>query len=171
MTMDDPVRRALAELADADAFRHAPPHLERAILEAFDRHGNEGWLERCAATVWACRREAVAVAVAVGVTIPLYFSVLDRVPSAPRQMSPPAVRQASPHPGTRDERPIEPEIDRTVATGGMSDEGMHSVHVRVPRSFLPLLGVPVLDPDAAGMVNLEVGVTEDGLARTIHVVR
>lgn len=148
--MDDPVRRALAELADADAVRHAPAHLERAILDAFDRHREPGWFQRYAATVRVYRREAVAAAVAIGVATTLYFNVLDRA-------GPPSVPPV-PEPAEAQER-------------RMSDEAMHSVHVRVPRSYLPLLGVPIIDPDADGMITLEVGVAEDGLVRTIHVVR
>src|SRR4029453_10252598 len=37
MQSDDTVRRALQALAEADASRHASPHVEGALLDAFER--------------------------------------------------------------------------------------------------------------------------------------
>lgn len=161
MTMDDPVRRALADLAEAEASRHAPPHLEHAVLETFDRLGKEAFLQRWAAAIWAHGHEvlAVAVGVAVVVTTTIYFRMPDHVISRVP------------------ERPVEPLISRPevppidpVSAWMTGDDIMHSLHLRVPRSVLPQLGVPILEPDADGMINLEVLVAQDGVARTIRVV-
>lgn len=197
MTTDDPVRRALSELAEADASRRAPPHLERAVLDAFDRQRARGWLGRCAAIAWDYRREAAAVAVAVSVTATIYFAVLDRVvvqppvPERPVQSMVsgrpelPAVRghldaqeplvtrsPSGPHPTRRPRphRPVQSEAVRTMPTWSESDDIVHSVHVRLPRAMLSMFGVPIIEPDAAGTVNVEMLLGHDGLARTIRIV-
>jgi hypothetical protein len=45
------------------------------------------------------------------------------------------------------------------------------VRMRLPRSTLASLGVPVIDPGAAGTVDVELLIGVDGLARTIRMVR
>ena len=42
------------------------------------------------------------------------------------------------------------------------------VRVRMPRSALATLGLPMAEPDAAGAVDVEMLVGEDGVARTIR---
>jgi hypothetical protein len=42
------------------------------------------------------------------------------------------------------------------------------VRVRVPRRALVSLGIPVVEPDVAGLVDLEMLVGEDGIARSIR---
>jgi hypothetical protein len=57
---------------------------------------------------------------------------------------------------------------REMVSGG--GDVVQLVHIRLPRAMLPTLGVPVIDPDAAGTVNVELLLGNDGLARTIHIV-
>jgi len=45
------------------------------------------------------------------------------------------------------------------------------VQLRIPRAALPSFGVPIIDPDATGMVNLEVLLDGDGFTRAIRVAR
>ena len=45
------------------------------------------------------------------------------------------------------------------------------VRLRMPRSTLVSLGVPIPDPDAAGEVDIELLVGEDGVARSIRRAR
>src|SRR5262245_4775341 len=135
MTMDDPVRRALAELAEAT--RRAPPQLECSVLAAFDRQREHRYLHRCAATVWAHRRPALAVALAAGVTTTIYVKLHDRVsvgsrvseppiqPSVGRQEPPsvadarqphltpaPSVPHHAPRARTRRHQSVHPKVDR-----------------------------------------------------------
>jgi hypothetical protein len=49
MRNDDPVLRDLAALAADDAHRHAGPHVERAVTEAFTRQRPRRWLVPAAA--------------------------------------------------------------------------------------------------------------------------
>lgn len=198
--VDDPVRRALADLARADASRHAPPHLEYVVLEAFDRRRERGHLLRCAATAWAYRREVVAVVLTVGVTTAIYFNLLDPVfvhplvPAPPvpslvrgdRELpamaghldaqespltSPPSVPHQAQRPRTPEHRPVQSAVDQAMPMSRKSDDIVHAVHVRLPRAMLPMLGVPIIEPDAAGTVSVEVLLGHDGLARTIRIVR
>ena len=41
------------------------------------------------------------------------------------------------------------------------------VRVRMARTALATLGMPIVDPDAEGLVNVEMLVGEDGVARSI----
>jgi len=163
MTTDDPVRRALAAVADADASRHAPPHLERAVLDALDHQMNSGYLQRCVATAWAHRHAVAAIALAVIVTATIYLGglghVFDRRSLTTREPLTPTTE----HPSVQTEaRTIEP----TLRSGDVAQR----VLVRFPRAMLPMLGVPIINPDAPGTVNLEVTLREDGLAKTIRIV-
>jgi hypothetical protein len=163
MTTDDPVRRALAALADADASRHAPPHLERAVLDGIDRRMNHGYFRRCIAAVWAYRHAAAAIALALIVTSAIYFDighVLDRSRGITQRVSD---TRTTEHPSVRT------GMDAFLTTPP-EGEIAQRVLVRLPRAMLPMLGVPIINPDAPGTVNLEVVLTEDGLAKTIRIV-
>jgi len=50
-------------------------------------------------------------------------------------------------------------------------EPLQLVRLRVPREALQELGVPLLEPDATGMVDLDMLVGEDGLPRDIRRIR
>jgi hypothetical protein len=164
MTTDDPVRRALAAVADADASRHAPPHLERAVLDALDQQMNPRFFQRCVATAWAYRHAVAAMALAVIVTATMYFGglgdVFDRR-SLTTQREP--LRPTIEHPS------VQTEAQPIQTTQGSGDVAQR-VLVRLPRAMLPMLGVPIINPDAPGTVNLEVILREDGLAKTIRIV-
>jgi hypothetical protein len=62
-------------------------------------------------------------------------------------------------------------LPRPEPSESVVSEREHTVHVRVPRSSLPLLGVPIIEPDAEGTVNLELVLSEDGQARTFRIVQ
>jgi hypothetical protein len=47
---------------------------------------------------------------------------------------------------------------------------MSIVRVRVPRTALATLGIPLVEPNVGGSVELEMLVGEDGVARTIRPV-
>jgi hypothetical protein len=63
------------------------------------------------------------------------------------------------------------EPDVTQYMKGEFDDLVRVVRVRVPRATLASLGIAVIDPGAAGTVDLEVSVGVDGLARTIRLLR
>lgn len=91
MTTDDPVHRALANLAAADRSRHAPAHLERAVLEAFDRQSDRAHLRWTAVAARDFWRETLAMAVATALVATLWHRAPDRVvpsPHAPERQVP-----------------------------------------------------------------------------------
>jgi hypothetical protein len=54
---------------------------------------------------------------------------------------------------------IDPTLDGTTTS---------VVRVRVPRAALATLGLPVVQSDASGLIDLEMLVGEDGVARAIR---
>jgi hypothetical protein len=160
MTTDDPVRRALASIAEADASRHAPPHLERAVLEALDaRLAGDAFRQRLIPRLRY--QPAAAIVLVMAAIAAMYFGVMGEV--AERRV--PAPADVSPRPHTR---PVRADVGAYAAVdqGGVAQRMI----VRLPRSMLAMLGVPVINPDAPGTVNLEVTVGHDGLAQTIRIL-
>jgi hypothetical protein len=195
MTTDDRVRRALSALAEADRTRRAPSHIEGALLEAFDRSVRDRQIVRNAAVVWPVRLLAVAAALLLTASGVLYVRDGDRGTALPRadrpavvaahdEVLPPGV-SAEPLLASRDDRPRRPasrtrtralqrdvirDADTAAAASGEFD-GVRVVRMRLTRATLPLLGIPIIDPNAAGTVEIELLVGEDGLARSIRAVR
>jgi len=62
-------------------------------------------------------------------------------------------------------------LDMTQHVNEEFEDVVRVVRVRVPRATLPSLGIAVIDPGAAGTVDLEVLAGVDGLARTIRMVQ
>ncbi len=69
-------------------------------------------------------------------------------------------------------RPIAPppiDAGYVLVPGTMSDSAsLTLMRVRMPRSAFSSLGVPIANPDADGLVDVEVLVGEDGVARSIR---
>lgn len=181
MHSDDAVRRALKALADADAARHASPHVESALLDAFDRqraHASSlrfGW------------HAVVAAIVVVPLAIAVYRSAVDGVevipthPLTPQTMTlrnerPPSDWDNKVDARTATEgvpssvRGSRPGSGQVVTTNHGSEMIGQTVQLRLPRSALPLFGIPVIEPDAEGTINVELLLSEDGQARTIRIV-
>jgi hypothetical protein len=186
MTTDDQVGRALGELAKAEASRRAPAHLEAAVVERFE------WQRQRRASL-AYARTAAALAVigaAVLALIVLNMLVIQTpLPERPRPAltGSRAELRPVPPPGNLEEsrqtlsadRPLRAQRPARVdaaAVGADVDQRISAkddvqwVHIRLPRAMLSALGVPVIDPDAAGTVNVELLLGTDGLARTIRIV-
>jgi hypothetical protein len=201
MTTDDPVRRALSALNDADRARHAPSEIDRLVLEAFDGAVHERHTARNPTAAWATRLIGVAAALIVIISSLAY--VLERhrqTPSEPTDRAAVATlpdlraphdeilpsTASSPPPvnaGAQGRRPVSRArtmVPRRVApraldaaqhTNGEFDDVVRVVRVRLPRVTLSSLGIAVIDPGAAGTVDLDVLVGVDGSARTIRMVR
>jgi hypothetical protein len=191
MAIDDPIDRALADLAKADRAHHAPPHLESAVLAAFDRRQERGYLRRCAAAMWQRRGVMASSAAAVSVIAMIYLAwpqgtvdsplpepvvqvQADRgstpAPAAePIAPSPTAALPAA-RPRLRPDQRVERGPARAVPTWRQGDEVMQTVHMRMPRSMLSMLGVPVIEPGADGTVNVELVLGTDGIARTVRII-
>src|SRR5712691_9193883 len=78
MTTDDPVRRALSALAEADRGRHAPPDVERALLEAFEHSVQKRHAVRHRPLAWTVGLAAVAAALVLTVSGLVYVLERDR---------------------------------------------------------------------------------------------
>jgi hypothetical protein len=60
----------------------------------------------------------------------------------------------------------------TLAIDGVSDaESLQLVRVRMPRAALGTLGLALYDPEATGMVDVDIVVGDDGLPRDIRDIR
>jgi hypothetical protein len=194
MKSEDTVHHALKALADADATRHAPPHVESVLLDAFDRQRARASSPRAA---W---RAVVAAIVVVPLAMAAYRGVFDSVdvgappPSEPHTMSvrnerPPSGldHQIDPQTATETARPLperrakprvasrvrgsQPVTGHIVSTNRESEMIGQTVHLRLPRSALLLFGIPIVEPEIEGTVNVELWLSENGQARAIRIVQ
>jgi hypothetical protein len=184
---DAGVDEALDALAAEDARVRPPARLQTAVLRAFDEHpAAKPWSRVGAALGWVL----VPAAAAAVVTL----AVLQREwPSSGRQVAPVGA-PVSIHRSTSTfvpEGPApEPVIQRTalarpVAAAVPSQLGaaagyvivpelyadpsaLHIVRVRMSRMALATLGMPILNPDADSLVDVEMLVGDDGVARSIR---
>jgi hypothetical protein len=197
MTTDNRVRHALSALAEADSTRHAPPQVESALLKAFDRSVQRRRAVRNAVIAWPVRLAAVAAALFLTMSGVIYVIGRDRGAHTPRavqwpvaaahdQVLPPSALSRESPLASRDDHLRPPvrhtrtavhrrdsvrDADATLPTYGELDSVVRVVRMRLTRATLPLLGIPVIDPSAAGTVEIELLVGEDGLARTIRTVQ
>jgi hypothetical protein len=183
------LERALRALAEEDCHVQAPPHVHAAVMHTWDivrpfaRHRRGGRSGRAA--ILAIGTTAAAVVAAV---------VMYRTPSEPSRPEPvvaraaekprdvtdlPAIDGDTPtethqppprRPRTRGERAApgdEPGVV-LVADPILDASAASIVRVRVSRAALVTLGIPLVEPDEGGSVDLEMLVGEDGVARTIR---
>jgi hypothetical protein len=185
---------ALDDLAADDERASVPRHVESAVLReweaqhsALDVDGlqptgqSSGWRK---AAIWALAPVAASAILAI--------AVLRRPPATPATpdrgvvlVEPPAshfpatplpppplpesrIVERTPHRGSVDARPRWVEPGYVIVPDPFADSSaLHVVRVRMARAALATLGMPV-DPDAAGLVDLEVLVGDDGVARSIR---
>ena len=141
------VQTLLRELAIEDAGVTAPPQLEAEVMRAWGTHQAQAprraW-RRPFTLAWRFAAAALALA-----TIYLWL---------PERRAPlPAVPATVPGEGVP--LVIDPFGDPTA---------LSVMRVRMSRSALASLGFPIMDPDAAGVVDVEMLVGEDGVARSIR---
>jgi hypothetical protein len=182
------LERSLSAMIDEDANLQAPPQVQRAVMETWDvvqlsarpphRRRRLGAVGLAAGSL--------AAALVVGVIIyrapaapsgreavvankPQPEPVVTNVPASPND--PPAVSDGrAPRRRTRVETTVTRYASGFVLVADpIFDAGAVSVvRVRVPRSALVTLGLPLVEPNDTGSVDLEVLVGEDGIARTIR---
>lgn len=154
---------ALRALADEDRQRSAPPRVEHAVMDSWDA-GQLGVRDRRRRHERVPRILAGSAAAAV---LLLAFAVFHPGPPAvsPRATVPSAAPSALSEIGRAAPAPVVLVSDPLLDTASAS-----VVRIRVPRSALATLGIPLVEPDGAGAVELEMLVGEDGVARTIQQV-
>jgi hypothetical protein len=138
----------LRALASEDARVVPPAHMEAHVMRAWDAHQARARATRrsrhWSLLVW--RFAALAVAVALS-TMHMWW------PSQTAETRP----------------PTPPSGPGMFATDPFPERGGLTVmRVRMSRRAFANLGFPIVDPDAAGMVDVEVVVGEDGVARSIR---
>jgi hypothetical protein len=147
----------LDALAAEDARVAAPSHLESEVMRAWDAHQTlrpRSWARPWFPLAW--RLAAVAVAL-----LAIYYSLPGRRPAT--EVASPVATNAAPLSSLTAEAGVP-----LVADPLADPTALNVMRVRMSRSALANLGLPILDPDAAGVVDVEVLVGEDGVARSIR---
>ena len=183
---------ALDTLAADDAQVKPPAHLHAAVLGEWDRQ-HQGRRSRRSATragrrriiVWSAVSAVAAVTLAVAVlrqdpvdpsspeTMPVETaaspeSLITRLPGAPLPaagVQPPVMRRAAvPDGGWADG-----ERGYVIVPGPLVDPtARHLVRARMSSRALATLGMPIVNPDADGLVEVEMLVGDDGVAQLIR---
>lgn len=141
------VDEALRALAAADAQAIVPAHVEAAVMKAWDERPRRsgGWADR--------RPWWRAAALVAGAAVLVVVAVL--------------LRGVPPGAGTGD-IPA-PEVGYVLVPDPMADPAaLQIMRLRMPRAGLANLGVPLVNPDADGLVDVELLVGDDGVARAIR---
>lgn len=180
--------RSLRALADDDGDVQAPPDVHLAVMRAWDARGPFAGHPRQRQGRFAAIVASGSLAAATLVAV-----VMSRAPSNPSRVAPLVARPPetpsvvlNPRPVVRDTsvdahrqrpRPSRPRLETMaarhegmvfVADPILDASATTIVRVRVPRTALATLGLPLLEPDDRGLVDLEILVGEDGVARTIR---
>jgi hypothetical protein len=181
------LERSLRALADEDFHLQAPSHVQAAVMQTWDavrpfaRHSRHG---RTRPAILAIGSLAAAVVAAV---------VMYRAPSQlsraetgvaraerPRVVPNPPRTDRETHAEVHGQQPrrARSRVETTATRYGagmvfVADPVLDAsattiVRVRVPRTALVTLGVPLVEPDDRGLVDLEMLVGEDGVTRTIR---
>ena len=181
------VDEALDALAAEDARVRPPARLESAVLRAFDEQpagrvrsrvgAALGWVLVPAAaaavlTVAVLQREwpsSSRQAAPVTVTVPIEGSITTLVPeeAAPENLIERAAL-ARPIAAAVPSRPSAQAGYVIVPEPYVDPSALHIVRVRMSRMALATLGMPILNPDADGLVDVEMLVGDDGVARSIR---
>jgi hypothetical protein len=185
MNTDDPVREALEALRADDASLRVSSRVEEAVFAAFDAPSKQGAnvVLRVALAAAAILVAAVSYVLVISpskrVTAPeppaaaSATAVVDSVPSAAPVIDVQEQRPAA----TSDNAPVraratESGRPRTIRPYVPVDSAyVQTVQARIPRSYLPLLGIPVIDPEAGGTVGIEILVGEYGQRQAIRILQ
>jgi hypothetical protein len=139
-------------LAEEDANTVVPAHVHHAVMRAWETRQQQP----APVHTWWARRRAWAAA-AAGLVIVLAGAWLwpddGRVPT-----DPPAVAYSEREVTAEYALVVDPDVEAAT---------LSVMRVRLSGAVLAALGVPV-QPDAAGMVEVELVVGEDGIARAIR---
>jgi len=188
---DSWIDAALEELAAADARCVVRLEVEVAVLRAWeaqhaaarsDRPNRMAFLPGWGKMAALLAVPATAAALAAALLVPRRPATADRVSSAVRArppagasplVAPPApsiVRRQGPRTSGRfsDRRPT-PHMEYVIVPEPFADpDTLHVVRVRMPGTTLATLGMPIGNPDARGLVDVEMLVGDDGVARSIR---
>ena len=186
------VEQSLRALAADDATARVPPHVDAAVLAAWDDNCPE---HRGRAPAARRKRVVLGIAMAGAFAAASLVAVVItwRGGNEPRHTLGNIAPEKSVAPGVPEvvagaiapprgmEQPMAPARARrrpvvSPATGAAyvlvpdayMDAPLMMMRVRMPRSAFSRLGVPIANPDGEGLVDVEVLVGEDGVARSIR---
>jgi hypothetical protein len=133
------------EFARGDANVTAPPRLRHAVMRAWDTAHDE--------PAFSTRRpRAVRMALAAGLVAATMLTV---VTVRERETT---VRESIP-------------LVRLVADPVFQNEPLTLVRLRMPRTDLAAIGITLIEPETASLVDVDVVVGSDGLARSIQRIQ
>lgn len=152
MMRDTEFDAAWSAVARADAEARAPLRLRPAVMAAWDaeRHGP-------ARPASARRRAGLAALAAAAALLAAAALWWNRAP-APATPTTSAGREPMP-------------LVLLAADPTFDTESLQIVRVRMPGRMLPAFGIPLDAPEAAGFVEIDVLVGDDGLPRDIRGIR
>jgi hypothetical protein len=167
---EEALTRALRALAEAEARVDTPARVETAVMARWDAaHAARG---RTATR----RLVRTAGAMAAGVTLVGAVAIERELASGPLALphrpplevpSMPRVDAASEINALQSSRKVGPPSESSVEPSRSADEVVHVVRMRVTRASLRVFGVSAASP--AEMVDIDVVVGEDGVARGVRV--
>jgi hypothetical protein len=186
--MED-LERSLRALAAEDCHMQAPPHVHAAVMQTWDAVRPFARHRRLRRSRRAALLAAGSLAAAVSAVV-----VMSRAPSGPSRTEPVVSRVSEKPPlvtnvppadrdtpvEARRARPRRPRSRREaapphygpgmvlVADPLLDASATSIVRVRLSRTALVTLGIPLVEPNDGGTVDLEILVGEDGVARTIR---
>jgi len=191
---DGCIDAALQDLATADARAMVPSTVKAAVLRAWDVEqiaGSAGRLERNH-RVHAWRNVAAWALVPTAVAVGAVLAMLTRDPAPARNLRFSSVRTEGPIHVPADQ-PVRSPSDETgvpqparhfltdtrrepiesgyvIVPEPFSDPtALYVVRVRMARAALAAtLGMPMIDPDAEGLVDVEMLVGDDGITRSVR---
>jgi hypothetical protein len=181
--MNDPVGTAWQIFVSHDRQLQAPPHLESRIMAATAHQpgpaastGAVGFAFALAAAIalavaaWPVRHAALPAPLAVQ---PLLIAAFP-APIAPDRPGPPAPIARSAEITAHWSAMYQDLPVMLMVLDAMNTpqrEPLQLVRLRIPREALQALGVPLFEPEARGLVDVDVLIGEDGLPRDVRRVR
>ena len=150
---DQGFAEAWAAFAREDAEITAPPRLERKVMQAVRwQYAHRNGVRR------GPRRTLLsALAVAAAALLVLLTGLRTRPPD--RREVPDAAALPAP-------------VLMTLAADPVREtESLQLVRIRMPRTELRALGIALIEPDASGLVDVDVLVADDGLPRDIRRIQ
>jgi hypothetical protein len=186
--MED-LERSLRALAAEDCHMQAPPRVHAAVMQTWDAVRPFARHRHLRRSRGAALFAVVSLAAAVSAVV-----VMSRAPSGPSRTEPVVPRAVEKPPlvtnvppadsetsvEARRPRPRRPRSPREsapphyeagmvlVADPLLDASATSIVRVRLSRTALVTLGIPLVEPNNGGTVDLEILVGEDGVARTIR---
>ena len=168
-----------------------PAGLQARVLAGARRPSREAAAHGIDPPRWRAAALAIAAATMVLTTVAVFWSDREQPPATATLTASARPSQVGLRAPVADERPAIERRERPARLEAVSRavlvelpppflrfspqpigeaEVLQIVRLRVPREALQALGVALVEPDAEGMVDVDVAVGEDGLARDIRQV-